>query len=74
MILDEKPIDRITPDDLDLPELKMTEKDDKTPSQRLRAVLFRLWEKEGKQEFKTSDEHYKYFMEKLIDHWKVRLD
>src|SRR3990167_904740 len=42
---------------LDLPEVKI-EKSDKTPSQRLRAVLYRLWETTDKK--RTSDEFYLY--------------
>lgn len=47
-------------------------KGDKTPSQRLRGVLYRLWE-QGKQEM-TSDEFYKVQMAKLIDHFKAKLE
>lgn len=45
----------------------------KTPSQRLRSVLFRNWEKDnlGHKEFKA---YYSYQMEKLITHYKDKLD
>lgn len=43
-----------------------------TPSQRLRNVFYRLWEKEGKQgEFK---EFYRVKMESLVDHYRLKLD
>lgn len=45
--------------------------DKKTPSQRLRNVLFVKWKQEGGDgEFK---EYYKVYMEKIIDHYKAKL-
>ena len=61
-------------DILNLPDFVPVEKNEKTPSQRLRAVLFRLWEQEGKKDFKTSDDYYKYRMDQLIDHYKEKLN
>lgn len=58
---------------LDLPPLKTTEKDDKKPSQRLRAVFYRLWE-QNSEGFKTADEHYKAKMEGLINYYKDKLE
>lgn len=45
----------------------------KTPSQRLKAVLYLIWKKypEG---FASSEVHYLHHMEKLIDHFKSKLD
>lgn len=45
----------------------------KTPGQRLRAVLYRLWEQknEGYQDFNL---YYRFKMEKLINHFKDKLD
>lgn len=45
----------------------------KTPSQRLRAVLYRLWEKEN-QGIETFTLYYNSQMEKLINHFKSKLD
>lgn len=45
----------------------------KTPSQRLRAVLYRLWEKD-KEGFKNAVDHYNSKMETLIEHFKSKLD
>jgi len=45
----------------------------KTPAQRLRSVLYRLWQKEP-EDFKTSVEHYNSKMETLIVHFKSKLD
>lgn len=43
----------------------------KSPSQRLRAVIFRLWE-QSKREV-DQDEYYEIIMEKLIEQMKSRL-
>jgi len=45
----------------------------KSPSQRLRNVLFRLWEKnpEGYEDHRL---HYQFKMEKIINHYKKLLD
>ncbi len=63
---------KIEPDDLlDLPDLKI-ETDIKSPSQRFRAVLYRLWEKKGKNG--TFNNYYINCMEKLINMYKEKLD
>jgi len=58
-------------DALDLPDIKF-EKDEKTPSQRLRAVLYLLWEKQGKKG--TSEEFYRKYLEKVIESLKEKLN
>jgi hypothetical protein len=65
--------------DLDLPKLETTEK--KTQSERLRAVLYRLWEQDGKPnktaqktEAMAFEVHYRDAMETLIEHYKKRLN
>lgn len=45
----------------------------KTPSQRLRGVLYRLWEKNS-EDFKNPVDHYNSKMETLIQHFKKLLD
>ena len=60
-------------DIIDLPPLKKTEEDEKTPSQRLRAVFYRMWQ-QNNDGFKDSDSHYKYMMERLIEFYKSKLD
>lgn len=45
----------------------------KTPAQRLRGVLYRLWEKDG-EGFKNSLDHYNSKMESIIAHLKGKLD
>lgn len=45
----------------------------KTPGQRLRAVLYRLWEKDN-EGFKNSLDFYNSKMESLIEHFKTKLD
>lgn len=56
---------------------------EKTPSQRMRAVLFKLWEKtqpkqlngeSGQMEYVDFDLFYKRQMNKIIDHFKTKLD
>ena len=65
-------VHQIQPEDiLDLPPLPRTEK--KTKSQQLRAVLYRIWEQD-KQGYDKSDEHYNMMMDKLINHYKDKLD
>lgn len=57
-------------EDIDLPEIK-TDKGQKTESQRLRAVLYRVWEKKGKQG--NSDQFYKNYMDRVINKLKEEL-
>jgi hypothetical protein len=55
----------------DLPEVKL-EKNEKTPSQRLKSVLYVLWS-QGNRE-KTSDEFYKMYIDKIIEAIKEKLN
>lgn len=59
-------------DIVNLPELKKTDQQ-KSPSQRLRGVLYRKWENnsEGYQEFES---YYLMMMEKLINHFKEQIN
>jgi len=63
---------KIKPEDVvDLPEIR-TEKSQKTPSERLRSVLFVLWKNEGEPgEF---DDFYREKMNKMIDWVKTKLE
>jgi hypothetical protein len=45
----------------------------KPPSQRLRAVLFRLWQ-QSPEGYKASNDHYIAHMEKIINHYKNKLE
>lgn len=51
-----------------------TEFDDKkkTDSQRLRSVLYLLWQNDN-EGFDTSVKHYAHHMEKIINHFKSKL-
>tara|TARA_R100001594_G_scaffold14589_2_gene31080 strand:- start:7326 stop:7718 length:393 start_codon:yes stop_codon:yes gene_type:complete len=60
-----------------------TEFSEKTPSQRMRGVLYKLWEKTqpktlngdtGEMEYVDFDLFYKRQMNKIIDHFKTKLD
>jgi len=53
-----------------LPEIKV-DKDRKSQATRLRAVLWRLWEQEGK--VGDSETFYNAKMEQLIEHYKEKL-
>ena len=66
-------IHQIQPKDLmDLPELLPVD-EKKTPSQRLRAVMFRMWE-QNPEDFKEFDAYYRFHMEKIINWLKQKLD
>lgn len=45
----------------------------KSNSQRLKAVLFLMWQKDN-EGFDTSVRHYDHHMEKIINHFKSKLD
>ena len=45
----------------------------KTPSQRLRSVLFVAW-KQKSEGFERFDDFYTYKMEKIIEHYKSKLE
>lgn len=65
---------QIQPEDvLNLPDMVVVEKGDKTPSQRLRACLYRLWEQDHGV-FSNADDHYRHMMDKLINYVKEKLD
>lgn len=44
----------------------------KSPSQRVRAILFLLW-KQNNEGFKDKNLHYLHHMEKIIDHLKSKI-
>jgi hypothetical protein len=46
---------------------------EKPPSQRLRAVFYRIWERD-KQGYDDFELYYRFQMEKLIEHFKTKLD
>jgi len=59
-------------EEIDIPEPQKELKSDKSSSQRLRSVIYVLWEQGGKSgDFET---FYKDTMEKLIDFIKGKLD
>ena len=63
-----------SPSEVEAADIPETQADDtrKTPSQRLRAVLYLLY-KQGEQ-LETFDAYYREKMEKLIEHYKGKLD
>ena len=75
----------INQDQIDAVEKATTnaEFSEKTPSQRMRGVLYKLWEKTqpktlngdtGEMEYIEFDLFYKRQMNKIIDHFKTKLD
>ena len=59
-------------DKVAIPDYKTEFKTDKTPSVRLRAVLFLRWEQQGK--VGDFDSHYKQQMERFIEAVKEKLN
>jgi len=59
---------------VDIPELTPEFKTDKTPSKRLRGVLYVLWEQKYKSNGIEFDDFYKKQMEKIIAWAKEKLD
>jgi hypothetical protein len=58
----------------DIDQLKVEYSDKgKTPSQRLKAVLYLMW-KSNPEGFNSSEVHYLHHMEKVIEHFKTKLD
>lgn len=54
-----------------LPDYKPEFKDEKTPSSRMRSVMFRLWEVSGQT--LTFEQYYREQMEIIINHLKGKL-
>jgi len=63
----------ITKDDENIIDSVDGDIETKTPSQRLRGVLYVRWERE-KEGFTDFKEYYKYKMEKVITHFKNKLE
>lgn len=60
-------------DNPDVPDYKInTDLEHKTPSQRLRGVIYRMWELNS--EGKTFEEYYKEVMERVINKLKEKLN
>ena len=75
----------INQDQIDAVEKATTNSEfsEKTPSQRMRGVMYKLWEKTqpktlngdtGEMEYVEFDLFYKRQMNKIIDHFKTKLD
>ncbi len=59
-------------DVIDLPPVVKKDVEKFTKSQRLRQVLYRLWEKQGQD--KSFDDFYDWYLDYLIDRVKDKLD
>ncbi len=64
----------VTAEDLEVPEVLTEFRKDKTPSERLRNVLYRLWEKEVKKTGREFDSWYLGYMDRAIEKIKEKLD
>ncbi len=73
LALKEQEAGDITEDELDIPEVKTEFKKDRTPSERLRAVIYVYWSqnRSAKEDFDT---FYRRNMEKIIDRIKNELE
>ena len=71
LILAETEIDLLADGVLEGIESKAPAKTGKSQSQRLRAVLFRVWERAQEGEFES---YYDKTMESIIEHFKKKLD
>ena len=64
--------DGIPEDQIKIPEYQPVEKTDKSPSQRLRNVLYVMWEQKNLKD--PFDDYYRKQMEIIINHFKSKLD
>lgn len=58
---------------IDVPETPVGDMG-KSPAQRMRGVLYIMWEQGGKKKFDTFEQYYAVNMERLINQLKERLD
>lgn len=58
---------------VDVPKETVTD-NSKSPAQRLRGVIYILWEQSGKAKFDTFAQYYDVQMERIINQVKDRLD
>lgn len=63
--------ENVNVEEIDLPELKKNPGEKKTPGQRLRNVLYHVWESTG--ENGDSEDFYRNEMERIINHYKSKL-
>ena len=61
----------LLPEDVNVPEYVKEFKTDKSPSQRLRAVLFLIWDKKKEGNFNS---FYGSKLDEIIEHFKKSLD
>lgn len=68
----------INAEELIIPDIAPNPEEPKSKAQRLRAVFFRMWEQNGKKDMYGnecgSDMYYDQMMEKLIEHYKQKLE
>lgn len=66
--------DDVKEKDINVPAYAKIEKSDKTPSQRLRGVLWHAYQENDKlkMQYKTADDFYRVKMEEIINHFKTK--
>lgn len=64
--------ENISQDAADMLDEWEVEAEGKSPSKRMRNVLYRLWEQD-KQGYEDPELHYRFQMEKIITHFKNKL-
>jgi len=57
--------------EINIPEVQLSEFDSKKPSQRMRNVIYKIWELSDKS--KDFDSYYKITMDKIIEQLKEKL-
>jgi hypothetical protein len=66
-------LSEIEPDHLEAPEYAKIEKDDKSPSQRLRSVLYVAYSQQKQKFYPDFESYYRAKMEQIINHYKNNL-
>lgn len=65
--------DNITADETEIIDSEIIDNESKTPSQRLRNVLYRLWEQDQRG-YEDYNLYYRYMMGRIIDRYKQELE
>lgn len=63
----------ITLEDLDIPDIVPEFKDEKSPSEQMRSIIYRIWEQKTDQKISFPD-FYKSYMFRLNENLKKRLN
>lgn len=64
--------ENITDDEIDIIDAEEIDHESKSPSQRLRNVLYRLWEQD-KRGYDDFNLYYQFMMRQITEHYKSKL-